>query len=76
VGDAVRIAWMVAGGFVGFLVGEVAGLMIGGIGPCSVSNWAFLGLVTGPICAVAYPAWKHHLRKRRPLEWGDGRAGE
>jgi len=68
-----RLAWIVVGGFSGFVLGEVVGLMIGGIGPCSVSGWAFLGLVTGPVGAVAYPLWKQYLRKRRPLEWDGGR---
>jgi hypothetical protein len=68
-----KLRWIVAGGFSGFVVGEVVGLMIGGIGPCSVSWWALLGFATGPVGSVAYPLWKRYLRKRRPLEWDSGR---
>ena len=64
-----RIFW---GGFAGFVLGEIAGIMIGGIGPCGPSGWAFLGLATGPLGAVAYPQRKRHLLKRRPLEWDGG----
>jgi hypothetical protein len=69
----VRVRWVFQGGIGGFVLGEVAGLAIGGAGPCGISGWILLGFLLGPVGAVAYPLWKRYLLKRRPLEWGDGR---